>query len=106
MDTLKEEDLSTEVFIRNTGQTVQAALHRQLAHYAYHVGQIVFIGKQLPTKTGSPSQYPSENQKNTIKENLQNPSELHILRTTRVLGVPLQKYGVLVQAHNSVHQMH
>ena len=47
MDTLKEEDLSTEVFIRNMGQTVQAALHRQLAHYAYHVGQIVFIGKTV-----------------------------------------------------------
>ena len=50
MDTLKEEDLSTEVFIRNTGQTVQAALHRQLAHYAYHVGQIVFIGKIVANK--------------------------------------------------------
>ena len=29
------------------GQTVQEALHRQLAHYAYHVGQIVFIGKTV-----------------------------------------------------------
>jgi len=47
MDTLKEEDLSKEVFIRNMGQTVLAALHRQLAHYAYHVGQIVFIGKTI-----------------------------------------------------------
>ncbi|MDB9779978.1 DUF1572 domain-containing protein [Flavobacteriaceae bacterium] len=50
MDTLKEEDLSTEVFIRNMVQTVQAALHRQLAHYAYHVGQIVFIGKTVTNK--------------------------------------------------------
>ena len=29
------------------GQTVQEALHRQLAHYAYHVGQIVYIGKTV-----------------------------------------------------------
>ena len=29
------------------GQTVQEALHRQLAHYAYHVGQIVFIGNAV-----------------------------------------------------------
>lgn len=47
LDTLKEEDLTKEIFIRNMGQTVQAALHRQLAHYAYHVGQIVFIGKTV-----------------------------------------------------------
>mgnify|MGYP000905558079 FL=1 len=47
LDSLKEEDLTKEIFIRNMGQTVQAALHRQLAHYAYHVGQIVFIGKTV-----------------------------------------------------------
>ena len=47
MDILKDEDLSKEVFIRNMGQTVLAALHRQLAHFAYHVGQIVFTGKTI-----------------------------------------------------------
>ena len=103
MHVLKDEYLSKEVFIRNMVQTVQAALHRQLAHSAYHVGQIVFTEKRLPTKTGSLSQYPLENQKNTIKGNLQNQSELLILPTTKALSVFLQKYGVLVQAHNSVH---
>jgi len=47
IDSLKEEDLQKEVFIRNMGQTVTEALNRQLAHYAYHVGQIVFIGKMI-----------------------------------------------------------
>ena len=47
IDALEEEDLKKEVFIRNMGQTVLAALNRQLAHYAYHVGQIVFLGKTL-----------------------------------------------------------
>lgn len=47
LDSLKDEDLIKEIFIRNMGQTVQEALHRQLAHYAYHVGQIVFIGKTV-----------------------------------------------------------
>ena len=50
MDILKDEDLSKEVFIRNMGQTVLAALHRQLAHFAYHVGQIVFIRKIVANK--------------------------------------------------------
>ena len=47
LDTLKDENLIKEIFIRNMGKSVQAALHRQLAHYAYHVGQIVFIGNAV-----------------------------------------------------------
>jgi hypothetical protein len=44
---LTEEDLTRLIYIRNQGHTVVEALNRQLAHYAYHVGQIVFIGKML-----------------------------------------------------------
>ena len=44
---LVESDLNRIVYIRNMGHTVQEAIHRQLAHYAYHIGQIVFIGKQV-----------------------------------------------------------
>lgn len=32
------------VYIRNQGHTLPEALNRQMAHYAYHVGQIVWIG--------------------------------------------------------------
>jgi hypothetical protein len=42
---LSEEDLSKTIYIRNQGQTVTDAMNRQLAHYAYHVGQIVYIAK-------------------------------------------------------------
>lgn len=45
LDGLVEEDLSGEIFIRNQGHSVHEAINRQLAHYSYHVGQIVFIGK-------------------------------------------------------------
>ena len=44
---LNEADLSTTVYIRNQGHSVEEAIIRQLAHYPYHVGQIVFIGKML-----------------------------------------------------------
>jgi hypothetical protein len=47
LDNLTESDLQLIVYIRNMGQTVQDAINRQLAHYPYHVGQIVFIGKML-----------------------------------------------------------
>ncbi len=43
----KDEDLEQVIYIRNEGHTVIEAINRQLAHYPYHVGQIVFIGKML-----------------------------------------------------------
>ena len=45
LHSLKEEDLDKIIYIRNQGHTVTEAINRQLAHYPYHVGQIVFIGK-------------------------------------------------------------
>jgi hypothetical protein len=42
---LKEDDLEKIIYIRNQGHTVLEAINRQLAHYPYHIGQIVFIGK-------------------------------------------------------------
>lgn len=43
---LQEVDLERPVYIRNQEHTVMEAINRQLAHYPYHVGQIVYIGKQ------------------------------------------------------------
>ena len=45
VDQLTEEDLERIVYIRNMGHTVTEAINRQLTHYPYHVGQIVFIAK-------------------------------------------------------------
>jgi len=39
------------IYIRNQGHTIIEALHRQLAHYAYHIGQIVFLGKMIKAET-------------------------------------------------------
>ena len=47
IDPLTSEDLGRLAYIRNQGHTVVEAINRQLAHYAYHVGQIVFLGKML-----------------------------------------------------------
>ena len=44
---LRTDHLETVVYIRNEGHTVKEALNRQLAHYSYHVGQIVYIAKML-----------------------------------------------------------
>lgn len=44
---LSEEDLSKTIYIRNMGHTVTEAINRQLAHYPYHVGQIVFLSRMI-----------------------------------------------------------
>ncbi len=45
LDGLSAKDLERTVYIRNQGHTVLEAIHRQMMHYAYHVGQIVLFGK-------------------------------------------------------------
>ena len=42
---LNEADLNKIVYIRNEGHSVIDAIHRQLAHYASHIGQIMYLGK-------------------------------------------------------------
>ncbi len=44
---LSDDDLNRIIYIRNMGHTVLEAIHRQIAHYAYHIGQIVVLGKQI-----------------------------------------------------------
>ncbi len=47
LNSVVPEQLSEIIYIRNEGHTVVEAINRQLAHYPYHVGQIVFYAKQL-----------------------------------------------------------
>lgn len=49
IESLKEEDLKKIVTIRSQPHTVVEAINRQLTHYGYHVGQIIFIAKHLQT---------------------------------------------------------
>lgn len=43
----EDKALNQIIYIRNQGHTVLEALQRQLAHYPYHIGQIVMIGKMI-----------------------------------------------------------
>jgi hypothetical protein len=47
VEPLSVDDLSRSVSIRGEPHTVIEAINRQLTHYAYHVGQIVFLAKHL-----------------------------------------------------------
>jgi hypothetical protein len=50
LDTVKSlgsQDLGREVLIRSEPHTVLQAIQRQVAHYALHTGQIIFLAKHL-----------------------------------------------------------
>ena len=47
VEPLTPDDLMRTVRIRGQDHTVVQAINRQLAHYAYHVGQIVYLAKHF-----------------------------------------------------------
>jgi Protein of unknown function (DUF1572) len=75
IDALKEEDLSKEIFIRNEKHTVVEAIGRQLAHYPYHVGQIVFIGKVFCNEEWNSLSIPKGNSKAYNAEKFAKPKD-------------------------------
>ena len=48
---LHEEDLAMTVLIRAEPHSVIKAVNRQLTHYGYHVGQMVFLAKHFASET-------------------------------------------------------
>jgi hypothetical protein len=51
LTSLTEEDLLKTVYIRNEGLPVVDAINRQLAHYPYHVGQIIYIARMIKNES-------------------------------------------------------
>jgi len=47
INSITAENFNTTIYIRNEGHSIMEAVNRQLTHYPYHVGQIVFIGVML-----------------------------------------------------------
>jgi Protein of unknown function (DUF1572) len=47
LEPLSNADLEREVLIRGEAHSVMQAINRQIAHYAYHCGQIVFLAKHI-----------------------------------------------------------
>lgn len=47
LEPLKAEDFERTVPIRGEAHTIVEAINRQLTHYAYHIGQIVFLAKHF-----------------------------------------------------------
>jgi hypothetical protein len=72
VEPLRAEDVSREVTIRGKPHTVLMAINRQLTHYAYHVGQIVFLAKHFKSAAWQSLSIP-RGQSETFNESLQRP---------------------------------
>jgi hypothetical protein len=52
LEPLNDADSSRTVMIRTEPHSVTQAINRQIAHYSYHVGQIVFLAKHFAATGG------------------------------------------------------
>lgn len=61
LENLTTEDLIKNVTIRTEPLTVYDAILRQLAHYPYHVGQIVYLGRMVANENWKSLSIPKGN---------------------------------------------
>lgn len=85
LNSLQEDDLEKIIYIRNMGHTVMEAINRQLAHYPYHVGQIVFIAKLITDQNWISLSIPKGNSKEYNSEKFSQPKRTEHF-TDEVLG--------------------
>lgn len=75
INSLTADDLDKIIYIRNQGHSVTEAVNRQLAHYTYHIGQIVFLGKMLAENGWTSLSIPKGNSQTFNKEKFSKPKQ-------------------------------
>lgn len=73
LNSISDADLSKIIYIRNQGQTILEAINRQLSHYPYHIGQIVFIGKMFSNENWNSLSIPKGASKEYNQEKFSKP---------------------------------
>ena len=73
LDSISDDDLSRIIYIRNQGHTILEAINRQLSHYPYHIGQIVFIGKMVSDKNWNSLSIPKGGSKEYNRDKFSKP---------------------------------
>lgn len=53
LEPMTDADLTRTVMIRTEPHSVTQAINRQMAHYSYHIGQIVFLARHYAAQSGS-----------------------------------------------------
>ena len=58
LDSINKDNFDTKIFIRNQEHSIIDAVNRQFAHYAYHIGQIVYLGRLMKDEDWKPLSIP------------------------------------------------
>ena len=58
LEPLSDPDMDRTITIRGEAHSVMQAINRQIGHYAYHCGQIVFVAKHFQSATWKPLTVP------------------------------------------------
>jgi hypothetical protein len=64
---LNEEDVFKTIFIRGEPHSVMEALQRQVSHYSYHIGQMIYLGKMIRNEKWKTLSVPRGNSKEFTK---------------------------------------
>jgi hypothetical protein len=70
LSSITPENFNTMLYIRKEPHTITEAINRQLAHYPYHIGQIVFIGKMYCENNWQSLSIPKGNSRQYNKEKM------------------------------------
>ncbi|PCH75667.1 MAG: hypothetical protein COB98_08565 [Flavobacteriaceae bacterium] len=62
-DNLSPDKLGLNIHIRSEKQTVLEAINRQISHYSYHIGQLIYIGKMVQNNQWKPLSIPKNKSK-------------------------------------------
>ena len=78
LDQVNDDNIYSEVYIRGEAHTVLDAMIRQIAHYPYHIGQMVYIAKIMKNedwKTLSIARNKSDEFNNEMKDKFSKSSD-------------------------------
>ncbi len=75
IDPLQLSDFEKLAYIRNEGHTITEAINRQLGHYAYHVGQLVYICRLIAGEEWESLSIPKGKSKAFNEEKFNKPKE-------------------------------
>jgi Protein of unknown function (DUF1572) len=76
LEGLNEDDLMKTVYIRKEPLSVIDAINRQLAHYPYHIGQIIYIARMIRDKNWKNLSIPKgDSQRNNAGDTVKDPAK-------------------------------
>ncbi len=68
LNQINDENIYSTIYIRGEAHSVMDAVFRQLAHYPYHIGQMVYIAKMIKMKTGRHFPLPETGLRNLMRK--------------------------------------